>query len=685
VSDDGQTLADVAVGTTSEYLVAERQSDTGMAGPNTSHGDQAAWCRGCGARNPPQMRFCGTCGEPLAESDDARAVADPLIGLLVGGRYRIEARIGSGGMGAVYRVMHEQLEKAAAMKLLHGDLARDASMVRRFVREAKAVSRLTNTNTVSVFDFGKSGGLVYLVMELLTGRDLGRVLVDEGPLSATRVARVVEGVAASLSEAHSLGIVHRDLKPQNIFFNQRPGELDEVKVLDFGLAKILETREETIGLTQVGTVLGTPHYMSPEQIEDRPIDQRSDIYSLGTVCFRLLTGEPPFNHTSPIGILHRHLIDEVPRMADATPALAALDPVLAKSMSKSADDRYASVDEFAAAFVAAVGKMSHVAHTPQVIARPDPHVAEVNRTRIGTRREFERFELRLRAQRLGTQGLLSLGVVGALAGVALAAAHRDDWLPVRESEPNDSVTGAADLPLGRLLNGRITPPRTSSEDDRDFVRIQPVDGLSERIDIELQGSDGLFPQVTAFDSNGSRIAVVQAGADGRVRLAGLPGSGDGLLVEIAGMGTMGEYELRAVSRPAYLREEREPNGQVSRAGALWSGLPVVGTIGWPEDTDMYRLPSDVESGRFDYELSGPSGASMSLTVEDAQGRILYSASSTPGPTRTRGTFEINAQDGVGAPLIRVAASGAFDRHLSYDLSVTLRDSEGNDAEEPAPE
>ena len=176
----------------------------------------------------------------IAEHADAPDIADPLLGQVIAERYRIEELIGRGGMGVVYRVEHVRIGKVMAMKLLHGALARDKHVVKRFKREAEAVSRLDHPNTVQVFDFGQSDGMMYLVMEFLSGRDLGLLIKERGAIPFDNVARMATQIAASAAQAHDLGIIHRDLKPENIMVLEDRVLEDYVKVLDFGLAKLRE-------------------------------------------------------------------------------------------------------------------------------------------------------------------------------------------------------------------------------------------------------------------------------------------------------------------------------------------------------------------------------------------------------------------------------------------------------------
>jgi tRNA A-37 threonylcarbamoyl transferase component Bud32 len=215
-------------------------------------------------------------------------------------------------MGVVYRVEHVRIAKLMAMKLLHGALARDKDVVKRFKREAEAVSKLDHPNTVQVFDFGQSEGMIFLVMEYLSGRDLGQMIKDEGPLSFDRAARIAAQVAGSVAQAHERGIIHRDLKPENIMVLEGRGISDYVKVLDFGLAKLREDEMQgEKSITRAGSILGTPYYMAPEHIRGEEVDARSDVYAMGALIYKTITGVPPFWATTPVGVLTMHLTEDL--------------------------------------------------------------------------------------------------------------------------------------------------------------------------------------------------------------------------------------------------------------------------------------------------------------------------------------------------------------------------------------
>ncbi|HEY7374415.1 MAG TPA: serine/threonine-protein kinase, partial [Polyangia bacterium] len=264
---------------------------------------------------------------------------------MIDGRYRVQARLGVGGMGVVYRVEHLHLGKTAAMKLLSPDTAAKPEMVRRFRLEAQSVSKLNHPNIVQTFDFGATDGSLYLVMEYIKGEDLSSLLRREGPWSFARAARFFIQVCSGLMEAHEAGIIHRDLKPENLMVVHRRDGAEHAKVLDFGLAKLRERGAEARAISTGGQVIGTPYYMAPEQVRGDDLDARADLYSLGATLYRVLTGEPPFDAPSPMSVLSKHLTDDVVPPRDRAPGRALppdADRIVLRAMAKSVEDRYAS-------------------------------------------------------------------------------------------------------------------------------------------------------------------------------------------------------------------------------------------------------------------------------------------------------------------------------------------------------
>jgi hypothetical protein len=292
------------------------------------------------------------------------AVEDPLLGQTLVGKYYVEKKLGEGGMGAVYLCQHVLLEKAVALKVLHGEFARKPELVQRFMQEARAASKIRHENVIDISDFGAtSDGIVFFVMELLAGHDLhhevGRAKVDGTYLPWERSLSIFLQVCSALAAAHKQGIVHRDLKPENIYVVERNGRGDWVKLLDFGIAKLTELGEGEKKLTRTGMLFGTPEYMAPEQARGEQIDHRVDVYAMGCILHQLVTSRVPFESDNYMGVLTQHLTSPPPPIAPAAlagsgapPAIAA---VIAKALEKDRDQRYGSITELAQAVRAAAG------------------------------------------------------------------------------------------------------------------------------------------------------------------------------------------------------------------------------------------------------------------------------------------------------------------------------------------
>ena len=245
-----------------------------------------------------------------------------LVGTVLDGRYELTGHLASGGMGAVFRARHVHLRKDVAVKVLRPELASSPDLVERFRREAEIASALEHDNIVRVTDFGRSEeGLLFLAMELLAGESLFDRLRREGTLPPVRAVGLLFQVCAGLQAAHAMGVVHRDLKPENVFLARTPGGREVVKLLDFGIAKF--ARGPGDGATQVGVVVGTPEYLSPEQAMGLPVDGRADLYTVGLIAFRMLTGRHPFPAESARDLLLQQASSPVPALAEASPALSA--------------------------------------------------------------------------------------------------------------------------------------------------------------------------------------------------------------------------------------------------------------------------------------------------------------------------------------------------------------------------
>lgn len=280
---------------------------------------------------------------------------DPLIGKQVdNGEYRIVQRIGSGGMGAVYKAEQPSMNRFVAIKVLHSRYMARGDLVSRFRREARAMSQLSHPNTARVYKYGQlDDGSLYFVMEYLEGRNLVQEVKGVGLVDPERAIKIMLPVCAALDEAHKAGMIHRDLKPENIFLTNQGGSEDFPKVLDFGLAKVTEKQMGSMSmmhLTQQGAVFGTPEFMSPEQATGSELDRRSDIYSLGLILYEMLTGKLPFDATNKRDIMFAQVKEPPIPLGKRAPEILfpqGLEAVIAKAIAKAPDDRYQSALEFA--------------------------------------------------------------------------------------------------------------------------------------------------------------------------------------------------------------------------------------------------------------------------------------------------------------------------------------------------
>ncbi len=324
----------------------------------------ATICPKCQREFPEGARYCPFDGLQLVVYADAPP--DPNLGREIIG-YRIEERIGVGGCGAVYLARHPELSNKVAVKLLHVDLARSEHTVQRFLLEAKALGSLEHDNIVDVLHIGElGGGEMYLMMAYVEGDTLRDLLAREGALSMLRAVHIAQQVASAMAAAHDLGLIHRDLKPENIMITEAYGLHDVVKLLDFGLAKLIGQN-----LTGRGQVLGTFQYMPPEQIQGHPVDHRADIYSLGILLFEALTGRPPFVADSLKGYLEHHVSTVPPDVRSLVPiAPLGLARMIQKCMAKQPDDRYATMAEVDRALERVEPDLPD--ELPRLPARPQP-------------------------------------------------------------------------------------------------------------------------------------------------------------------------------------------------------------------------------------------------------------------------------------------------------------------------
>ena len=267
---------------------------------------------------------------------------DPRLGTEIAG-YRIEERIGRGGMGVVYRAQHMNLQRRAAIKIIAPEFADTKGFRSRFIREARIAAALQHPNIVTVYDAGQSGQTLYIAMQFIRGSDLAAILSEEGRLRPYRAIDVCRQVASALDAAHGMALIHRDVKPGNVLIEGRRAYLT-----DFGLTK--RSGGSKSGLTQAGELVGTIHYVAPEQIEAGDVDARTDVYSLACLLFHCLTGHVPFERDTDVAVIYAHLSETPPKLTDVRPELpAGLDAVIAKGLDKSPERRFQSCSDLMSA------------------------------------------------------------------------------------------------------------------------------------------------------------------------------------------------------------------------------------------------------------------------------------------------------------------------------------------------
>ena len=300
-------------------------------------------CLHCQGRLEPGARYCPHCGK-AAPND----VADPYIGHIVSQRYRIESRIAKGGMGEVYKARHLEMNQAVAVKILHRRFAEDDIVAQRFLNEARSACKVRHPMAVSIYDFGRlSDGSLFLTMEYVNGLTLSEFILRNGPLEPVPAIRIAMQLCEVLASAHAEQVIHRDVKPDNIMIFEGAGGRMSIKVLDFGIAKMLDD-DQSRSMTQAGTAFGTPEYMSPEQASGARVDIRTDIYATGLVMYAMLAGDPPFTGSNKLGLLQRHITEKPApiqqRSKHSVPD--ALAGIVHRALSKNPADRPQSMEAF---------------------------------------------------------------------------------------------------------------------------------------------------------------------------------------------------------------------------------------------------------------------------------------------------------------------------------------------------
>jgi eukaryotic-like serine/threonine-protein kinase len=327
-------------------------------------------CTTCGAEYPANERFCPRDGTALRSQDTG---AD-LIGSIIADRYHVIRKLGEGGMGQVYLAEHVKMGRKSAVKVMNPMMVQDADAISRFNREAANASRINHQHVAGIYDFGETKeGLIYLAMEYVEGEPLTDMVEKLGALPPARAAELTRQTGEALAVAHEMGIVHRDLKPDNVMVAKLRDGSDCVKVVDFGIAKAAGVDSQKV--TRTGLVVGTPEYMSPEQLSGDPLDGRSDIYSLGLVAFHMLTGSIPFPSNTVQESMIMRLTDQPQRLSVSRPEVPwtpEVQAVMDKALQRDASLRYQSASEFGRALVAAVKAMPKEIPPTKVSAAATP-------------------------------------------------------------------------------------------------------------------------------------------------------------------------------------------------------------------------------------------------------------------------------------------------------------------------
>jgi eukaryotic-like serine/threonine-protein kinase len=594
------------------------------------------------------------------------------IGSLVEGRYKVLDIIGRGGMGEVYKVEHVRMGKIAAMKLLHEELAREHEIVARFQREAKAVSKLSHPHTVQVFDFGEHEGSLFLVMEYVRGEDLGSLCRKEDNLGYKRALPMLVQMCLALEEAHEAGIVHRDIKPENVIVSKGTDGADYIKVLDFGLALFREQGPDQANITQQGNVIGTPYYMSPEQIRGENVDHRADIYALGATLYRMVTGETPFVAKTPVGVLTKTLTEVLVPPCKRRPDLnipGALEAVIMKAMAKEASERYATARALRKALEECMSTLSvpnamvlggdlwSQTSIPRIeVVSSSPFTSETNLKR----EDLDHFENKLKRRRLGSILLLPLLLLllggGVLAYYLLRPTAVSTAL-AKEKEPNNKLEEANPIGKGRSVKGLIGKRLSATKSDVDVysfnVKAQGPVLFSARlkgipyINTSLQIYDDKFQEVVAVDCGPEKFDEVLP------NWVLIPGRYYAVVQQVAGADpktNINDHYLLTVDwRPLRRSDEVEPNDALEQANQVRPTETVVGYLSRPDDVDAYRLV-------------GQGGGALSVTVSAVAGvdfrlRVVGLRSTGVGAKGAAQGSDGMAALGVSSGWSRVADTG----------------------------
>ncbi|MEW5848279.1 MAG: serine/threonine-protein kinase [Myxococcota bacterium] len=569
---------------------------------------------------------------------------DPMVGTVVDGRYRVMDRLGTGGMGTVYRVVHERMRKIMALKLLNPALSADPVVRARFWREARAASLLESRHTVAVFDFGETpDGLLYLAMEYLRGETLASLLHRQGKLSPSRTARVLSQVLKSLEEAHAQGIVHRDIKPDNIFLVDSD-EPDLVKVLDFGIAKGKRIADEQPQhSTRSDLVVGTPEYMAPEQARGHDVDGRADLWAVGVMMFECLFGRLPFYGPTPMDTLVALMERPTPRPEEAAPDVQVpptLWAVVERALQKKRELRFESAAQMRDALMAATAEFASISTPP---ARPPrPVTADVLRGHdedlgIADREEWDSFARQQKTRRR------ILVVLGAAAAVGLGVGVGTLLSPAKpvttEVEPNNHPTQANLVVPEWRVDGELGVPVEGKGDVDRYVlelpagphvltaRVVPTApgtvnlGLTAWVDDKLVahgfGKKEPHPRIPNLVVEGRRLDLMVREENPTTDTPPTP--------------TAVGYRLEILPlRPLSVGEEREPNNSSAAAGVLNEGQSINAWLAPPDDEDWFKVALPPDDRELEADVAPTPELAVDVSFYGSDGRKVARRAGKPG-------------------------------------------------------
>ena len=519
------------------------------------------------------------------------------LGKVVDGRYRVLEVIGRGGMGVVYRVEHLRMGKVAAMKVLHRDLAEDVDVIHRFEREAAAVSRLHHPHTVQVFDFGTAQGALYLIMEYVRGQDLGRIVERDGPMPWARAAPLFAQIAGALQEAHEYGIVHRDLKPENVLITRSTAGRDYAKVLDFGLAKLDQRNAAPQRETQRSQIVGTPYFMSPEQIRGEEVDARSDIYSFGALMFQVLTGQHLYTGTTAVGVLTKHLTADPDAPSMRVPKMGippTVDHLCRKALARDPADRWQTAAQLGEAIEEIYRETVTETTGPKTVSRAlgggtlvfDTHDDAGSDVRL-RRSDIDTYEASIRRRRvLGWLALLliTLGCAAAIAWYLL----RPPGVLHEEREPNDEAARANRITTNAPVKGFLGRRIALNEGDRDTYRsdggqrvISVTASAIPNIDIELSVGNVTIDEGRVGEGESMHRRLVRGTV--LISVGQKMAAGQKLPVE----NVSDPYELKVIEERMDAGE-LEPNNMDADATPLVPTYELTGYLDTKSDVDLLR-------------------------------------------------------------------------------------------------